>query len=111
MNIAGFLMITVWTVGLCSIMFGLLKLFGLLRVDRNSEIVGMDIVKHGEPAYPVSAYGGDYRQMLDKGGKSGPLAHGGVPIVMPSLKADFTTGQKPQENGNANDAFKADEAV
>ena len=86
MNIAGLLVITLWTVGLCSLMFGLLKLAGLLRVDRQSEIVGMDISKHGEPAYPVSAYGGDFRHLHDKTAKKGSsIVQGGVPIVIPTL--------------------------
>ena len=83
-------------------MFGLLKLAGLLRVDRQSEIVGMDIVKHGEPAYPVSAYGGDYRHLHDKNakaGSSGAVAFGGVPIVMPTMTS-FT----PRSSANDVDA-------
>jgi hypothetical protein len=34
----------------------LLKAAKLLRVDRQTEILGMDITKHGEPAYPTGAY-------------------------------------------------------
>ena len=90
MNIVGLVVITLWTGVLCGFMFGLLKRFRLLRVDRDSEIVGMDIVKHGEPAYPVSAYGGDIRHLhnANTGGGVHQLAtvsYHGVPIVMPSL--------------------------
>ena len=120
MNIAGLLVITLWTAGLCSLMFGLLKLAGLLRVDRQSEIVGMDITKHGEPAYPVSAYGGDYRHLhdkSDKSGKSSSVVMGGVPIVMPTL-SDFKPSNAPAANdvannnaGNTNAAFAGDAQV
>ena len=116
MNIAGLLVITLWTVGLCSLMFGLLKLAGLLRVDRQSEIVGMDITKHGEPAYPVSAYGGDYRHLHDKGAKKGSsVVQGGVPIVMPTL-TDFKPSTDDVANnnnnaGNSNAAFTGDAQV
>ena len=111
MNIAGLLIITVWTVGLCSIMFGSLKWLGLLRVDRQSEIVGMDIVKHGEPAYPVSAYGGDYRHLHDKTSKKGSsVVQGGVPIVMPTL-TDFKPSTNNNNAGNSNAASTGDAQV
>ena len=115
MNIAGLLVITLWTVGLCSLMFGLLKLAGLLRVDRQSEIVGMDISKHGEPAYPVSAYGGDFRHLHDEIAKKGSsVVQGGVPIVMPTL-TDFKPSTEDVANnnnaGNSNAAFTGDAQV
>ena len=37
-------------------MFGLMKYFGILRVSTGVEIAGMDQIKHGEPAYPISSY-------------------------------------------------------
>ena len=89
-----------WTGTLCSLMFGLLKLAGLLRVDRQSEIVGMDIVKHGEPAYPVSAYGGNYRHLHDKTSKKGSsVVQGGVPIVMPTM-VSFTPSSSVNDVAN-----------
>ena len=111
MNIVGLVVITLWTGVLCGFMFGLLKRFRLLRVDRDSEIVGMDIVKHGEPAYPVSAYGGDIRHLhnANTGGGVHQLAtvsYHGVPIVMPSL-----SGVKNLNGigGKTNKAFKKEE--
>ena len=103
MNIAGLLVITLWTVGLCSIMFGLLNGLGLLRVDRQSEIVGMDIVKHGEPAYPVAAYGGDYRHLQSP--SKAPIVNSGVPIIMPSI-SDFKV--KGTSDGRDNRAYMTD---
>ena len=29
----------------------------IFRIDRDTEIRGLDIKKHGEPAYPTAAYG------------------------------------------------------
>lgn len=54
---AGIAAIMAWTIILCAIMFGLLKAFKLLRVDPEIEMKGLDIPKHGEPAYPIVAYG------------------------------------------------------
>ena len=55
-NIACLLAIIVWA-GLHSIViFGSLSYFKLLRIDREIEFKGCDITKHGEAAYPVSAW-------------------------------------------------------
>ena len=55
-NIACLLAIIVWA-GLHSIViFGSLSYFNLLRIDREIEFKGCDITKHGEAAYPVSAW-------------------------------------------------------
>ena len=35
-----------------------MKLMGILRVDEDIEIAGLDVAKHNEPAYPVSSYQG-----------------------------------------------------
>ena len=111
MNIAGLVVITLWTGGLCSLMFGLLKVAGLLRVDRQSEIVGMDIVKHGEPAYPVAAYGGDFRHLQDAQGNNGKgVTQNGVPIVMSRLN-EFKSAPPAPKDGNDNPTFNGDAAV
>ncbi|XP_021342612.1 putative ammonium transporter 1 isoform X2 [Mizuhopecten yessoensis] len=46
-----------WTAFFFFLLFGTLKCFGLLRVPREIEEKGLDIPKHGEPAYPAEAYG------------------------------------------------------
>ncbi|XP_076310675.1 putative ammonium transporter 1 isoform X2 [Tachypleus tridentatus] len=51
-NIAGMVAIIGWSALLSFIMFGLLKKFHMFRVDSETEIKGLDIIKHGEPAYP-----------------------------------------------------------
>ncbi|XP_033753298.1 putative ammonium transporter 1 isoform X2 [Pecten maximus] len=46
-----------WTMFFSLLLFGTLKLFGLLRVPHEIEEKGLDIPKHNEPAYPPEAYG------------------------------------------------------
>ena len=55
-NIAGAISIIAWSALWSCLMFGSLKYFNLLRIDRDTEFRGNDIVKHGEPAYPVDAW-------------------------------------------------------
>ena len=47
----------VWTSGLTAVIFAVLWRFSLLRVDLDTEVRGIDIRVHGEPAYPMAAYG------------------------------------------------------
>ncbi|CBY34995.1 unnamed protein product [Oikopleura dioica] len=56
-HIVGLLCIFVWTIVLSVLVFGLLWYFDELRVKSDSEIRGIDIKLHGEPAYPNAAYG------------------------------------------------------
>ncbi|XP_069178962.1 putative ammonium transporter 1 [Procambarus clarkii] len=49
-NIVGALAIVAWSGGLCLVMFGSLRLLGVLRVPPDMEIAGMDLLKHREPA-------------------------------------------------------------
>ena len=55
-QLAGALVITVWAVLWATVIFGLLSLTNLLRVSRVDEVRGMDLTKHGEAAYPVTAW-------------------------------------------------------
>ena len=55
-QLAGALAITVWAGLWASAIFGLLSLSNLLRVSRPDEVRGMDLTKHGEAAYPVTAW-------------------------------------------------------
>ncbi|CAG0899114.1 unnamed protein product [Darwinula stevensoni] len=55
-NLAGAAAISGWSATLCLILFGILKKFGILRVDKEMEIRGMDVIKHNEPAYPSTAW-------------------------------------------------------
>ena len=52
----GGLAIILW-VGVTSVLlFGSMRLMGILRVSEQVEIAGLDAKKHGEPAYPLNAY-------------------------------------------------------
>jgi len=55
-NLTGAVCIIAWTAANCIIMFGSMKVFGVLRVSEEVEIAGMDRLKHGEPAYPLGSY-------------------------------------------------------
>ena len=55
-NIAGLLSIIVWAGFHSCLIFGGLKYFGLLRINPVDEFSGYDIIKHGESAYPKSAW-------------------------------------------------------
>ncbi|XP_055998053.1 putative ammonium transporter 1 [Ostrea edulis] len=56
-QLTGLLAIIAWTGALCFIMFFTLKKLHSLRVTFEAEMKGLDIPKHGEPAYPAEAYG------------------------------------------------------
>uniref|UniRef100_A0A1I8FI26 Ammonium_transp domain-containing protein n=1 Tax=Macrostomum lignano TaxID=282301 RepID=A0A1I8FI26_9PLAT len=46
-----------WSAAASFIIFGVLHLLGMFRVPAEVEEKGLDIPKHGEPAYPLMAYG------------------------------------------------------
>ena len=50
------LVISAWSAGVSSIIFFILKLNNMLRLPREVEIAGCDVIKHGEAAYPEEAY-------------------------------------------------------
>ena len=55
-QLAGALAITVWAALWAAAVFGLLSLTNLLRIARPDELRGMDLSKHGEAAYPGTAW-------------------------------------------------------
>ena len=52
----GLLVITGWSASISALIFFILKLNGKLRLPREIEISGCDVIKHGEAAYPPAAY-------------------------------------------------------
>ena len=52
----GILIIHGCTFAIAMAMFGVLNLFGILRISREGELEGMDIHEHGMPAYPEYVY-------------------------------------------------------
>merc|ERR1719427_1563348 len=55
-QLVGILVITAWSAMVSSVMFYILKLNKKLRVSREMEFQGLDLVKHGEAAYPAEAW-------------------------------------------------------
>lgn len=56
-NILGVLVIMAWSASLAFLLFIILRLTNQLRVPEEIELKGLDIPKHGEPAYPLDSYG------------------------------------------------------
>merc|ERR1719189_1860160 len=55
-NIGGVLVIIVWSFVWSVLMFGGLYYIKKLRIDRETEFKGNDLIKHGEAAYPRDAW-------------------------------------------------------
>uniref|UniRef100_H2YUH3 Ammonium transporter n=1 Tax=Ciona savignyi TaxID=51511 RepID=H2YUH3_CIOSA len=55
-NLLGAVAIIGWTVAISTLLFGSMKLLGVLRVSEADELRGLDEIKHGEPAYPIKSY-------------------------------------------------------
>ncbi|BFZ05252.1 hypothetical protein BsWGS_08291 [Bradybaena similaris] len=70
----GLISIVAWTGALCSLVFGTLKLTGTFRVSAEMEIKGLDIPKHGEPAYPLESYGHGYTENITTVMEDGQLS-------------------------------------
>ena len=49
----GALAIILWSAFWCFILFGAMHCTNILRVEPELEILGMDLIKHGEAAYPA----------------------------------------------------------
>ncbi|XP_033102659.1 putative ammonium transporter 1 [Anneissia japonica] len=56
-NIIGSISIFAWSLVTSLLMFGVMRAVGILRVSSLIEEKGLDIAKHGEAAYPLTAYG------------------------------------------------------
>jgi len=55
-NIAGGVSIALWSAVWSGLVFTSLHCVGLLRVKEEKELKGMDMIKHGESAYPAAAW-------------------------------------------------------
>ena len=58
-QVVGLLLITAWSGTITSLIFFFLRLNNKLRLPREVEIAGCDVIKHGEAAYPAEAYEND----------------------------------------------------
>ncbi|XP_076450086.1 putative ammonium transporter 1 [Babylonia areolata] len=88
-QLCGLAAIIAWTGLLSLAMFGSLRLFGLLRVSEEMERKGLDIPKHGEPAYPLESYGHGHMERVLRVLESGQLEY-------------FMQGHVADESGNEN---------
>ncbi|XP_022793779.1 putative ammonium transporter 1 [Stylophora pistillata] len=61
-NLLGVLVIWAWSSILAFILFIILRLTKQLRVSEEIELKGLDIPKHGEPAYPLESYGDGWNE-------------------------------------------------
>jgi len=55
-NLIGAGSIILWSIINSVILFGFLRVFDLLRVSKDKEILGLDVSLHKEPAYPVTNF-------------------------------------------------------
>jgi Amt family ammonium transporter len=53
-QLIGIMTIAAWTMGMLGAFFGTFKKFGLLRVDEEEELLGLDESKHGGSAYNIA---------------------------------------------------------
>ena len=53
-NIAGAIVIMLWSAFWSTLLFGSLYYLKMLRVSTDDEFKGMDLIKHGESAYPAA---------------------------------------------------------
>ena len=100
-NLAGALAISLWAAVWAVLIFGLLSRLDLLRVSRPEELQGMDLVKHGEAAYPVTAW--LEQQYSRDNGQSLPLNINGVMIQQQEREESFPDNinnveELPKEN-------------
>merc|ERR1719341_2983193 len=69
-HIAAALAILAWSIFWSTLLFGSLKYMKMLRVSTEMEFKGMDLVKHGEAAYPAGAWV-EYQYNKTEKGKEG----------------------------------------
>ena len=62
-NIAGALVIVLWSCFWSSALFGSLYFLDMLRVSPDDEFKGMDLIKHGEAAYPANVRRGNCQNL------------------------------------------------
>jgi len=90
-NLLGWVAIVAWTAAICAPMFLILKALKALRVDPDIELKGLDIPKHGEPAYPAEAWGdgwGDFLKYSSNGLGASTPPRNGKPYTNQALDMD-----------------------
>jgi Amt family ammonium transporter len=73
-QLAGICTIITWTGCLSGTMFAILKKTGLFRVSEEMERKGLDVPKHGSPAFPWESYGHGHVETIFAISESGQLS-------------------------------------
>jgi hypothetical protein len=96
-NIVGLLAIIVWADVWSILMFGGLYMIKKLRIDRETEFKGNDLIKHGEAAYPRDAWVEMQYQMKNAPPKGSEQPEGDVP---PHMQQQGTSNNKEEKAYN-----------
>jgi len=98
-HIAALVVILLWSIFWSVLLFGGLKYLGALRVSTEMEFQGMDIVKHGEAAYPAGAWV-EYQYNNKTAGQkqSGHQA----PVVNPVMSGNSIGGEMTMDGAKQN---------
>ncbi|KAK0060326.1 ammonium transporter 1, partial [Biomphalaria pfeifferi] len=95
-QLVGYCSIALWAGGISLIMFGSLKLAGILRVPKEVEMKGLDISGHNEPAYPLETYGHGHLEKIITILEDGQLSHLHQGYVNGGFKKDLGPYESPE---------------
>lgn len=99
-QLAGLAAIIAWSAFFSILIFGGLRLLGVLRVSQEIEEKGLDIPKHNEPAYPVESYGHGHIEKLIQFLESKPMIVTQGFSKMAFENDAFTSENELTDNGN-----------
>ena len=104
-QLAGALAISAWAVVWSSCIFGGLRYFRILRVSAADEEDGMDVIKHGESAYPADAWL-EYQYARNKGDKEMFPANMSSPPSLTEMTTDSNSTDITEEDASDNKGFE-----
>ena len=106
-NLVSLLAIILWAGAHSIVIFGSLYYFELLRIDKETEYRGCDIIKHGEAAYPVSAWKEtQYDVSTSKKNLPSFMAHNSMRKDSIPIEAKTAGSENVQNNGVDNVAME-----